>query len=384
MSVVFDRKGKVKNENDGVGTVYVYVYIIRHERKFISVGRCKRSDFEKYSRSKNVQLVVRQCENVLTTITVLNLDMSIENFNTYYNIGEEKGSTETKVALPKDLYNGVDQNTDFIEYMQKCVDDEDISAGTRKYKNTTIKALKRFGKIKTFKDLTPSNIMLLDKWLHDGTRTDVSVYTYHKNICKVVRRLFMMEMIPSNPYSHVTIKHGVCKERRPLTESELVAIRNFALEGKLDRVRDLFIVCAYTGLCYCDLMAFDFKEHAVKEGDLFYIDGSRLKTGSLFYTPILPPAMEVMKKYNFKLPHISNQKGNDYLHLVQAVIGMRKKMTFHVGRHSFATMMLSHGVPMEELARMMGHKDLKVTQIYGKILNSTIWNRSEAVIKEIL
>lgn len=381
VSVVFDRKYRVKKDTDGVGSVDVFVNISRTERKYITVGKCKRSDFDDFQHRKDVALVVRRCKEVLAALPVLNLTISVENFNAYYN---DKANGESgKAHQTSHLYNGVDQDTDFIAYMQQCVDEEDISAGTRKYKLCTISALKRFGQIKTFADLTPGKIMQFDKWLHDGTRKDVSIYTYHKNVRKVIRRLFMMEMIPSNPYAHVTIKRGTCKERKPLTEEELLKIRNISLTDRLARVRDLFIFCSYTGLSFCDLMEFDFKVHAVKEGDLFYIDGSRIKTGTDFYTPILPPAMEVLKRNDYKLYHISNQKGNDYLHLVQALLGLRKKMTFHVARHSFATMMLTHGVPMEELARMLGHKDLKVTKIYGKILDSTIWSRTEAVCKEI-
>ena len=175
----------------------------------------------------------------------------------------------------------------------------------------------------------------------------------------------LTDKIPSNPYNVVPIKRGKSKERKPLTENEMVLIRDMQLSGKMEKARDLFVFAAYTGLAYCDEMAFDFKKHAVKEGKMYYIDGNRIKTGSEFYTPILPPAMAVLKKWNYKLPHISNQKVNDYLHLIQAQLGLKKNLTFHIGRHSFATLALSHEIPMEQLARMLGHKDLKVTQIYA-------------------
>ena len=105
---------------------------------------------------------------------------------------------------------------------------------------------------------------------------------------------------------------------------------------------------------------------------MYYIDGSRIKTGVNFYTPILKPAMDVLKKYKFKLPQISNQKANDYLHVLQDRMGLRKNLTFHLARHSFATMALANDVPIENVARMLGHTDIKTTQIYAKILNTTI------------
>lgn len=94
--------------------------------------------------------------------------------------------------------------------------------------------------------------------------------------------------------------------------------------------------------------------------------------------------MAVLKKWNFQLPHLANSNANDYLHLIEEKIGCRKNLTFHIGRHSFATLMLSHEIPMENLARMLGHKDMRVTQIYGKILNSTIEKKTEGLVDNLL
>ncbi len=105
---------------------------------------------------------------------------------------------------------------------------------------------------------------------------------------------------------------------------------------------------------------------------IYYIDGERLKTGTKFFTPILNPAIKVLKKYDYNLPKITNQKGNEYLHLIQHTMGLRKSLTFHVARHSFATLAISHGVPIEYVARMLGHEDIHTTQIYTKILKTTI------------
>lgn len=170
--------------------------------------------------------------------------------------------------------------------------------------------------------------MDFDQWLRDGTRCDVTVFGYHKCIKMYVHKLYIAEMIRFNPYDRVKIKRGRNKEREPLTEDELLAIRNANLTGKLDRVRDLFIFSAYTELSYADAQLFDYKTMTEKLGDMYYIDGERVKTGSKYFTPILGPAMKVLKKYNYKLPRISNQKGNDYLHIIQDRLQIRKKNDF--------------------------------------------------------
>lgn len=380
VTVVFDRKKKLKDEN-GLGTVEVFVYLGRRERKFISIGKCKADQFVNFQKRKDVKNIVERCQKVIAAMTLFNIEVNVENFNSYF-YEDEDGNAHNE---PKNLYKGVNQNTDFIEYFARSIEDEkeDLAEGTYKHKLCTLEALKCFARIKTFADLTPAKISEWDKWLHDGSRGDACIYNYHKHIKKVVRQLAMTDMIPSNPYNIVKVKRGRCKTRRPLTEKEILQIRHLKLTGKLLKARDLFIFSVYTGLSYCDEMAFDFKQHTDKVGNVYYIDGSRIKTGSLFYTPILPPAMEILKNWNYKLPRLSDQKANDYLHLIEDKIECRKSLTFHIGRHSFATLMLSYGIPMENLARMMGHKDLRVTQIYGKILNSTIENKVEAIVNKL-
>ena len=134
---------------------------------------------------------------------------------------------------------------------------------------------------------------------------------------------------------------------------------------------------AYTGLAYCDMALFDYKTMTEKSGNIMYIDGERLKT------PILPPALAVLKKYDYKLPVISNQKLNDYLHLIQADLRINKEVTCHVARHSFATLMLSYNVPIEKTARMLGHKDIKTTQIYAKILKKNVEEQIDVLVPQL-
>jgi integrase len=173
------------------------------------------------------------------------------------------------------------------------------------------------------------------------------------------------------------------EDNQPLTEDELLKLRDAKLPPKLDRTRDLFIFMAYTGLAYVDMCHFNFKTMAEKQGNTYYINGERIKTGSKFYAPILPPAQAVLEKYNYKLPIITNQKLNDYLDLVREKLSMNKKITCHVARHSFATLLLTYDFTVEKTARALGHKDIKTTQVYAKVLKKTIVDRTEQLVTEI-
>ena len=356
--VIYDRK-KVAAKR-GKGKVEVRVYISRTERKYISLGDVAPDELENFVSSSKVLAIKKRCEQILAAMSVLDDKLSVEKFDSYYYETEDNPFAKSKGSV------------NFLLYMEQSIKQENIREGTRKHKICTLEAIRRFGQIKTTKDLTRENLVAFDQWLRDGTRSDVAINNYHKNFRIYTKRLATENVIDVDPYDLVKFKRGKCKEREPLSETELKKIRTIKLEGKLDKVRDLFVFAAYTGLAYCDVQSFSFDTMTELQGTLYYIDGSRLKTGSKFFTPILKPAMEVLKKYDFKLPRISNQKANDYLHLIQAAMKLNKNLTFHIARHSFATLALAHDVPIENVARMLGHQNIRTTQIYAKVLKSTI------------
>lgn len=340
----------------GFGFIEVRVYLGRNTRKYFNMGNSTPDKWEVDAHSSEIKALVKRCEEILSVMSFLKEELSLENFDKHFYEEEQKQDISPAEALAQ---------KDFIAYCEEALAAEDIKIGTRKHKQVVIDAVKTYGKLKTYGDLTPKNILAFDRWLHNGERSDVTIYGYHKRLKKWVGELARLDEIPRNPYKIVSVTRGKSKERQPLLESELKKMRDYPFDGKLERVRDLFIFSAYTGLAFCDAQNFDYQSMTVKEGDLVFIDGNRIKTDTKFFTPILAPAMEVLKKYDFKLPKISNQKANDYLHLIQAQLGIKKNLTFHVARHSFATLALAHDVPIENVARMLGHEDIRTTQIYA-------------------
>ena len=365
IDVLFDRRKLY--EKKGFGYLEVRVYFARRDVRYVTVGTSTPETWEADAKSAEVLSTIKECEKVIAAMEVLGEPLTKDSFNKhFFDEGDEPEPEEVEVDERP--------NKDFIAFCVQALAAEDLREGTRKHKRVVIDAVIRFGKLKTYGDLTPKNIQAFDRWLHNGERSDVTIYGYHKRLKKWVGELARLEEIPRNPYKIVSITRGKCKERQPLLESELKKMRDADFDGnlKLERVRDLFIFSAYTGLAFCDTQAFDYKQMTVKEGNMTFIDGSRIKTDTQYFTPILAPAMEVLKKYDFKLPRISNQKANDYLHLIQAQLGIKKPLTFHVARHSFATLALAHDVPIENVARMLGHEDIRTTQIYAKVLHTTI------------
>lgn len=380
VSVVYDRRKEV--ETKGAGNVEIIIRLTRLSVKKIIVNYVTPSEWEEYKDSAELRLEVAKYEKIVNAMELLKEEMTVDNFNKH--IGVATNTAQARKEKEEKKIEDVKEGS-FLDFMRDEIVKERCKESTRRQKLVTLDALARWGGIVTFADLTSKKLRAFDEWLReDGTRSDVAVYNYHKRMKKFVRLAYERGIIEKNPYDTTHFKRGKCKERKPLTETELLVLRNLDLSGKEDRVRDLFIFAAYTGLAYCDVQAFDFFKMTEKTGELYYIDGSRMKTGSNFFTPILKPAMDVLKKYNFVLPKISNQKANDYLHLLESRANINKSLTFHVARHSFATLSLSHDVPIEKVARMLGHQDIKTTQIYAKILKSTIERHSVDLSKAII
>ena len=382
--VVFDRRKRV--EATGKGNVEIIIQLSRLAVKKIIVDSMTPEEWEVYKDAPYLKKEVANYEKIVNAMELLGEDMTVDNFNKHIGVDTPVRNTskkKSKESVPETKDERI--NESFLDFMHDAIVKEKSAATTKRQKFVALDALRRWGGIETFADISVKKLREYDAWLReDGTRSDVAVNNYHKRTKMYVRQAYEKGIIEKDYYSMVHFPRGKCKERNPLSEAELMKLRTVELPSREARVRDLFIFSAYTGLAFCDAQAFDFFTMAEQRGDMFYIDGSRLKTGTKFYTPILPPAMEVLKRYNFQLPKISNQKGNEYLRVVKSIAGIRKPLTFHVARHSFATLSLSHDVPIEKVARMLGHTDIKTTQIYAKILKSTIETYATELSKAII
>ena len=376
--VVYDRRKRV--EKTGEGNVEICIYFSRNVRKFIILRSCNVAEWKHFQKSEMLKREVESYQQILEKMIEKGEDLTIANFNNHLGIapsGPKKKEKDKKLS----------SKDGFISFMREEIEKEKIAKGTKARKLVTIDAVIRFGRLSSFSQLTPENVKDFDDFLqNEGGRTLVTINNYHKTLRKYTQLAFLLGYIASDPYKHPLCKfsRGTSKERRPLNEDELILLRNLDdLNQKLERARDLFIFCAYTGLSYSDSQSFDFKTMTEKLQGCYYIDGKRVKTGHTFFTPILPPAMDVLKKYNYQVPKLSNQKANDYLHLIEIRLKLNKPLTMHVARHSFATLLLANDVPMENVSRMLGHTNIKTTQIYSHILKSTIERHVLAVTSKI-
>lgn len=191
-----------------------------------------------------------------------------------------------------------------------------------------------------------------------------------------------LELIKKNPYSKYKV-HLEETNREFLTQLELSSIEAKEINiPRLAAIRDIFVFACYTGLSYSDIskLSIDHLRIGIDKNEWIIID--RSKTNNRCRIPLLPRAKLILKRYNdtpqyrikgLLLPVLTNQKMNSYLKELADICGIRKELTMHMARHTFATTVtLSNGVPIETVSKILGHTNLKTTQIYAKILDQKI------------
>ena len=205
---------------------------------------------------------------------------------------------------------------------------------------------------------------------------------YLSNFKKIVNICIKNGWLDRDPFfGYKMTKREV--ERPFLTEDELnkISAKTFLID-RVKHVRDIFIFCCYTGLAYVDVLQLTRSEIATGIDGEKWIYTSRQKTDTSTRIPLLPPALEILERYKAHpqclneerlLPVLSNQKMNSYLKEIADQCGITKKMTMHTARHTFATTVtLTNGVPIETVSKMLGHRNLKTTQHYAKILDKKV------------
>jgi len=200
-----------------------------------------------------------------------------------------------------------------------------------------------------------------------------------KKLKKIVRLCVANDWLEKDPFRSYKI---TTKEthRNFLLKEELETVLNKPLSvQRLDQVRDIFLFSCYTGLSYTDVMELTRNDISIGIDGEEWIFTKRTKTNTASRIPLLPIPKSILEKYvnhpqvlnaGSLLPKLTNQRLNSYLKEITDLCGFTKQLTFHCARHTFATTVtLTNGVPIETVSKMLGHKSLRTTQIYAKILD---------------
>ena len=209
-----------------------------------------------------------------------------------------------------------------------------------------------------------------------------SAIKYITNFKKIIRIAYANDWISKDPFIHWKAKLKIV-DREYLTEKELQTLveKEFSID-RLNHVKDIFVFCCFTGLAYADVKKLSKNNLVLAIAGDQWIKINRSKTDIRSNIPLLPIAEAIIKKYQdiseasedkLLLPVLSNQKMNAYIKEIADLCEIRKNLTFHLARHTFATTVtLSNGVPIESVSKMLGHTSLKTTQHYAKILDRKV------------
>lgn len=265
----------------------------------------------------------------------------------------------------------------------------DFSAGTLERYKTVKKHLEQF--LKEEYNISDISIKKIDhqfitafEYFLKTTRNcgHNSTIKYIKNFKKIVRIALANKWITNDPFLNYKVQLKEV-ERQFLTEEEIQEILSKELHTpRLDLVRDIFIFCCFTGLAYSDVKKLTKNNLVIGIDGEKWIKTKRTKTDTRSNIPLLPTALEIIKKYennpivvtkDVLLPVLSNQKSNAYLKEIADLCGINKNLTTHLARHTFATTVtLTNGVPLESVSKMLGHKSIKTTQHYAKIIDKKV------------
>lgn len=220
-----------------------------------------------------------------------------------------------------------------------------------------------------------------------------TIYKHHQNIrrfFKEAKRQGFVTIEPKNPYNLFVAKKEK-SQRTALTLNELIAMEQSQIpefDQSLQFAKDLFLFSCYTGLRYSDVVELT-SENIYENNNNIYIRKKmkKVKRDIVLNISILfnGKALKILEKYtnndNFHFPKMTNQHINNQLKIIAMANDINIKLTFHIARHTFGTMLAEKTQNPYLIMELMGHTDIKTSMIYihysqervDKQLKSVIW-----------
>lgn len=193
---------------------------------------------------------------------------------------------------------------------------------------------------------------------------------------------------------HYFVNYPLLKQKvnppRTLSREEFEKIRDLQFEEHRwshITTRDMFLFACYTGTAYVDVIAITNDNLSKDDAGDLWLKYQRGKNGKLCRVKLLPEAIELIEKYKnpsretlFPKMEYNALKWN--LQSIRQLIGMTGALTYHMGRHSFSSLIrLEGGVPIETVSKMLGHSDIKTTQIYARVTPKKLFEDMDKYIE---
>lgn len=358
-NIVFNRKNELDKE--GKGLIEIQIYLSRTKRPCRSTGvrvEPKFWDSKKCSVKKshpNYDFLNKQIFNFKLEIEK---NLLLDQINFLRN-------NKSKIEISKQIPNLIE----LIDlYVLDFKERNAIKAGTLKnhdVKRNNLIAYQKFcNRVFTHENFTPVEAEKFKEWFCK-TRNTTNVTTANRNIL-FFKQVFQFGVkkgiIESFQLYNFKGEKDALKPAIYLTSEEFEAILNHDFQSKmLIQIKDLYVFQCSTGLSFGDLWS-DFQVVELETGKA--ITGNRTKNGQAFFIPLHDLAFSILEKYNFKLPIYCNVVYNRILKEIAAICDIKKTLTTHTGRKTFATLSDNDGWSRESIALMLGHRSVKTTELY--------------------
>ncbi|MBN1181637.1 MAG: site-specific integrase [Bacteroidales bacterium] len=387
MSILFLLKKSRKNRN-GELPVYMRVTVAGQvfEKSLSLYVRSSDWDQKTSTFKGNYQLAMEINEQIQAERTkVYKAKRQLEEEEIPLTIQSLKARYENQEHVKKFLLKEFDKHN---EEMEAIIGKGATEATVKRYK-TVRKLLNEFLNKVIHRDdillneIKPDFIRNFEVYLKSKRNCNHNTTVkYIRNFQKIINRAIAFGYLKTDPFRQIKFK---------LTEVQTTYLSNDELNllltkrfdfDRLEQIRDVFLFCCFTGLSFSDAKSLCTYHLFSDKGGSIYIQKKRQKTNISFTVPILTVAKKIMDKYayhpcrlrnNMILPVISNQKYNGYLKEIADICGIKKHLTTHVARHTFATTVaINNEIPEHIVAHILGHTNTQMTKHYAKLNIQTI------------
>ena len=381
MTITFVCRSSKVSKKDGLTPLELYV-IIDGKRRFVSLKR--RIDHKLFNAKKQIVRGDTQTNEYIKAMRMKCYSLQTEML--------KRGLLFTVDTFVYAFRHGIRQNSIsvyglFDKFMEKQLEKKNLGLITHaiyvKYRCTIRYCKEAMQTDKMLSELTPSDMEdIYTHMLHKMSNN--SAICYMRKLKTILIYAIHEGYISTNPITFKFHKDKVKKD--PLTLDEVRRIRTKELGSeRVENIRDLFILQCYTGLAFRDMSSLSKKDIKIDKDGKEWIVKERIKTGVPAFIPILPVVKEILVKYNYHLPTLTNQKYNSYLKEIQEVCGIKKTLHSHLARHTCGTLLLNAGVDMLTVSKVLGHSSTKTTEaVYAKLLPETIMRRVEEVSDKLI
>ena len=381
MTITFVCRSSKVSKKDGLTPLELYV-IIDGKRRFVSLKR--RIDHKLFNPKKQIvrgdtetneyiEAVRMKCYSLETEMLKRSLLFTVDTFVYAFRHGIRQNSISVYGLFDK--------------FMDKQLEKKNLGLITHaiyvKYRCTIRYCKEAMQTDKMLSELTPSDMEDIYTYMLRKMSNN-SAICYMRKLKTILIYAIHEGYINTNPITFKFHKDKVKKD--PLTLEEVRRIRTKELGSeRVENIRDLFILQCYTGLAFRDMSCLSEKDIRIDKDGKEWIVKERIKTGVPAFIPILPVVKEILVKYNYHLPTLTNQKYNSYLKEIQEVCGIKKTLHSHLARHTCGTLLLNAGVDMLTVSKVLGHSSTKTTEaVYAKLLPETIMRRVEEVSDKLI